>query len=169
MTGRRAWLAELIGTFAFVAIGAGAAMMAGTGPFGLLRVALAHGLALSIMVTVFAGISGGHFNPAVTLSVLLARRMKTSDAIGYWVAQLAGAVAAAILLAALIPSVNLDKAVPAVGSMAGMNAGRAVVLEAVFTFFLLLAVWGTGVDERGAKVGGFGIGFTVFASILVIG
>src|SRR5688572_18642729 len=133
MTGRRAWLAELIGTFAFVAIGAGAAMMAGTGPFGLLRVALAHGLALSIMVTVFAGISGGHFNPAVTLSVLLARRMKVSDAIGYWVAQLAGAVSAALLLAALLPSPKIEKAVPSFATFGGMNAARAVVLEAVFT------------------------------------
>ena len=64
----------------------------------MLGIALAHGLAIAIMVTSMGHISGGHFNPAVTIGFWVTRKLSTFDTLAYWVAQLAGAVAAAYLL-----------------------------------------------------------------------
>ena len=94
--------AEFLGTFALVFFGAGAIcadqFLHGAGGLGLLGVALAHGLALAIMISALGHISGGHFNPAVTIGYWVTRRQNTLDVILYWIAQLAGAIAAAFLL-----------------------------------------------------------------------
>ncbi|HVE92354.1 MAG TPA: MIP/aquaporin family protein [Actinomycetota bacterium] len=166
----RAAFAELIGTFVFVTIGAGAVIVShSTQQVSLLGIAAAHGLALAVMVTVFGGISGGHFNPAVTIGVLATGKIKAERAAAYVGAQLAGATLAGLLLRMLfVPQdwsgVNLGTPGILVNSV-----GRAILFEAVLTLFLVLAVWGTGVDPRGANVGGFGIGLMVFACILVGG
>jgi len=168
VTGPRAWLGEFVGTFAFVTIASGSVIVGSQ--IGLFGVATAHGLGLAIMVTVFAAVSGGHLNPAVTLSAWLGRKIQTADAVAYVVAQLAGALAAGGILRVVFTDMQWRGShlgIPAVAP--GLASGRALLVEAVFTFFLVLAVWGTGIDERGAKVGGFAIGLTLFASILVAG
>ena len=100
-------IAEFIGTFALIFFGAGAICtdqyLHGTGGLGLLGIALAHGLAIAIMVSAMGHISGGHFNPAVTIGFWVTKRVNTVDAFLYWVAQLAGATAAAFLLKAVVP------------------------------------------------------------------
>ena len=88
-------IAEFVGAFALIFVGAGSIM---TGGGDLLGVALAHGLILAIMVTALGHISGGHFNPAVTLGFFVTRRINPVLAGCYWVAQFTGAVAAALLL-----------------------------------------------------------------------
>src|SRR5205807_5552693 len=100
-------IAELIGTFAFVFIGAGSiiANVLTHGALGLLGIALAHGLALSIMITVFAATSGGHINPAVTVAMLVTRRIAPLLWLLYIVAQLVGATLAGLLLQAIYPHV----------------------------------------------------------------
>ena len=99
--------AEFIGTFALVFFGEGAIcvdqFLHGAGGLGLLGIAVAHGLAIAIMFSALGHISGGHFNPAVTIGFWVTKRFNTVDIVLYWVAQLAGAIAAAFLLKAIIP------------------------------------------------------------------
>src|SRR3989442_11324993 len=105
-------IAELIGTFVFVFIGAGS-IITNTlthGAIGLLGIALAHGLALSIMITVFAATSGGHINPAVTVAMLVTRRIAPLLGLLYIVAQLVGATLAGLLLRALYPQAGWQAA-----------------------------------------------------------
>src|SRR3981081_3353499 len=95
-------IAEFLGTFALIFFGAGAICtdqhLHGAGGLGLLGIALAHGLAIAIMVSALGHISGGHFNPAVTIGFWVTKRVNTVDTILYWAAQLAGATAAKILI-----------------------------------------------------------------------
>jgi MIP family channel proteins len=165
-------VAELVGTFAFVFIGAGA-IVTNTmthGAVGLLGIALAHGLALSIMISVFGATSGGHFNPAVTIGFLVTRRIAPLLALLYIVAQLVGGILAGLLLRIIFPEAVWQAAQLGTPNLApGVSFGTGVLLEAVLTFFLLLAVFGTAVDERAPKIGGFGIGLTVLFDILMGG
>jgi aquaporin Z len=120
------------------------------------------------MVSVTAAVSGGHLNPAITLSALIGRKIRPVDALGYVACQILGALGAALTLrvvfaeAAWRPS-NLGAPGLAVSS------GKGVLVEAILTFFLALVVWGTAIDERGPRVGGFAIGLTVMAVILGAG
>src|SRR5271165_3964545 len=93
-------VAEFIGTFALIFIGVGAIYnnsTAGAG-VGLLGVALAHGLAIAVMVSATGGISGGHLNPAVTMGLLVGRKIGVVETFAYWISQLAGGSAAGFLL-----------------------------------------------------------------------
>jgi MIP family channel proteins len=165
-------IAELIGTFAFVFTGAGSIVnnTLTHGAIGTVGIALAHGLALSIMITVFAATSGGHINPAVTIGFLVTRRIAPLLGILYIVAQLIGATLAGLLLRAVFPQVVWQAAQLGTPMLApGVSFGTGVLLEAVLTFFLLLAVFGTAVDPRAPKIGGFGIGLTVAFDILMGG
>ena len=165
-------LAELIGTFTFVFIGAGS-IITNTmthGAIGLLGIALAHGLALAIVITIFAATSGGHINPAVTIGFLVTRRIAPLLGILYIVVQLVGATLAALLLRAMYPQAVWQAAQLGTPNLApGVSFGIGVLIEAVLTFFLLLAVFGTAVDPRASKIGGFGIGLTVLVDILMGG
>ena len=99
-------LAELIGTFTLTFIGAGAGALAGTNGGGIVAVALAHGVALMVIIYAWGAVSGAHVNPAVTFGVALAGKMTWAKAVSYWVAQLIGAVLAAFLLLFLIGNVG---------------------------------------------------------------
>src|SRR5258708_4163544 len=100
----RATLAEFIGTFTLIFIGAGAGATAESAKTGQLGVAWAHGLALMVIVYAWGSISGAHVNPAVTFGTLLAGRIGFVRAILYWIAQCLGAIAAAYLLRYLLPA-----------------------------------------------------------------
>jgi MIP family channel proteins len=164
--------AELVGTFVFVFIGAGSIITNAYlhGAIGLLGIALAHGLALSIVITVFGAASGGHVNPAVTLGFLVTGRIKLLVGILYIVAQLVGATLAGFLLQAIFPQATWQAAQLGTPDLApGVSLATGILVEAILTFFLLLAVFGTAVDEQAPKIGGFGIGLTVLVDILVGG
>jgi MIP family channel proteins len=165
----RRGVAEFLGTFALMFFGAGA-IMVGSG--GLLGVALAHGLAIALMVTAFGHISGGHFNPAITLGFLVTKRIEAALAGVYWVMQFAGATVAALLLWWIFPKEAIAPArlgAPLLHPSIGHGAGFA--LEAIMTFFLVLAVFATAVDERGAfkAIAGFGIGLVITLGVLAGG
>ena len=137
---------------------------------GLLGVALAHGLAIAIMASAVGHISGGHFNPAVTLGFLVTRRIAPGLAVGYWIAQLAGATVGALALRATFPSeANLDSGVPVVNPAIG--TGSAVVLEAIMTFLLVWVIFATAADPGGAfkSIAGLAIGLTITLAVLAIG
>jgi len=168
--------AEFLGTFALIFFGAGAVCvdwhLRSTGGLGLPAIALAHGLAIAIMVSALGHISGGHFNPAVTIGFWVTKRLSTLDTLAYWGAQLLGAVAAAFLLKVIIPDEtwrNVALGTPEL--MRDFPTWAALALEAVTTFFLVLVVFATAVDERGTfrAIGGFGIGLTITLGILVAG
>ncbi|MFL5800057.1 MAG: MIP family channel protein [Actinomycetota bacterium] len=164
-------VAEFIGTFALVFIGAGAAIMAASGG-GLVGVALANGFVFAVMVSVLAHISGAHFNPAITLGVWVTGNIKTLLAGVYVVAQLGGAILAALLLRGLYPRASWRAAnLGAPGLAQGMSSGRAVLIEAVLTFFLVFVVYGTVVDDRGpfTKLAGLPIGLVLTFDILAGG
>lgn len=161
--------AEFIGTFTLIFIGVGAIHNAAdpTAGVGLLGVALAHGLALAVMISATGGISGGHLNPAVTFGVLVGGKIKPLDALAYWVAQLAGGVAAGLLLVGLFGADGREivaKGTPDLGQ--GTSPGTGIVIEMVLTFFLVFVVYGTAVDARAPKIGGLAIGLTVALDIL---
>jgi MIP family channel proteins len=161
--------AEFIGTFTLIFIGVGAIHNAAdpTAGVGLLGVALAHGLAIAVMVSATGGISGGHLNPAVTFGVLVGGEIKPLDALAYWVAQLAGGVAAGLLLVSLFGADGREivaKGTPDLGQGTGFGAG--IMIEMVLTFFLVFVVYGTAVDARAPKIGGLAIGLTIALDIL---
>ena len=168
--------AEFLGAFAVVFFGAGAVcadrFLQTSGGIGLLGIALASGLAMAIMVSALGHISGGHFNPAITIGFWVTKRIGTLDAFLYWAAQLLGGIAAAFLLRSTIPE-ETWRAV-ALGTPALLRdfpALSAMVLEAVTSFFLVLVFFATAVDDRGAfrAIAGFGIGLTITLGILVAG
>lgn len=163
-------LAEIIGTFFLTFAGAGAICVNAytNGGVGLVGIALAHGLALSVAISAFGGISGGHCNPAVTIGVLLAKKMKAGDAAAWIVAQLVGSTLAAFALTLILPSSATSAAHLGTPEVAeGIGAGAAILMEAILTFFLLTAVFLTAVDERAPRsIAGFGIGLTVAFDIL---
>jgi aquaporin Z len=172
---RIAWkqcIAELIGTFAFVFIGAGA-VLANVMPgnqIGLLGIAAAHGVMMSVLVSATMHISGGHLNPAVTAAFVATQRMKWEDAGQYVVSQLVGASIAAFLLKAIYAEKVWQRAhlgTPVMG--AGLGEGAGIFIEAVLTFLLVFAVFATAVDSNAARIGGFGIGLTIFCDILMGG
>jgi len=165
---QRSAVAELIGTFTLVFIGAGAGVVSGmTGGGGLTAVALAHGIALMVIVYAWGSISGAHVNPAVTLGIALTGRMTWTKAAWYWGAQLIGATIAAFLLAFLLQS-NLG-AMETKGSYTDTDAVRTIVTEAVLTFFLLIAVFASGVGGRSGNAAGVAIGFVLTMDILAGG
>ena len=159
-------VAEFVGTFALIFIGIGAIYNLGglEKNGGLLGIALAHGLAIAVMVSATGGISGGHLNPAVTFGLMLADKIDLKGAIAYWVSQLAGAVAAAWMCLVVLDRTAVFNGTPALGK--DVTPGHAVVIEAVLTFFLVFVVFGSAVDERAPKIGGLAIGLTVALDIL---
>jgi aquaporin Z len=163
-------VAEFVGTFALVLVVIGSLVVSGQG--GLVGTALAQGFVLAVMVSSLGHVSGGHFNPAVTLGFLLTRRIQPLLAVVYMVAQFAGGIAAALLLHALYPSeAGLETAATVITDQADFNAFEALVLEALFTFFLVWVVFATAVDERGSfgAIAGFGIGLVLTFAVLTIG
>jgi len=165
-------IAEALGTFALVFIGTGvvASKFYPDANFGVFGIAVAHAIVLSVMITATMSISGGHLNPAVTIGLLVARRVDSRTAGVYIISQLVGAILASLLVKAIYPA-GVTKPI-ALGTPAIANNivfGQAVTIEAVLTFFLVSAVFGTCVNPDAPKVGGFGVGMVLLFDILVGG
>jgi aquaporin Z len=155
MTNRLA--AEFFGTFWLVFGGCGSAIYAAAFPevgIGLTGVALAFGLTVVTMAYAVGHISGGHFNPAVTLGLWAGRRIPTSDIFPYWIAQVAGAIvsaAALYLIASGKAGFGLEAGFAANGfgehSPGGYSLTSAFVAEVLLTFFFLIVIMGS-TDKR---------------------
>jgi len=169
--------AEFLGTFALVFFGEGAIcadqFLHGVGGLGLLGTAAAHGLAIAVMFAAFSQVSGGHFNPAVTIGFWVTKRVSTIDVFLYWAAQLVGAIAAAFVLKAIMPE-DTWRAV-ALGTpemIRDLPRISAMILEALATFFFVLVFFATAVDDNqtaARSVAGFAIGLTFALGIMVAG
>lgn len=169
----KAAVAELIGTFALVFIGAGSILANAmtNGSVGTAGIALAHGLAIATMVSATGHVSGGHLNPAVTAAFVATGRMPVGTGATYALAQLAGASLAAFFLTAAFPETVRTAAALGVPALAaGVSPGTGIIVEAILTFFLVFAVFGTAVDARGPRAaGGLFIGLVITMDILAGG
>lgn len=169
----RIMVAEVIGTFALTFIGilsitGDMVVGAAPSPVSLTVVALAHGLTLAVMVAALGQTSGGHFNPAVTFGFVSTGRMPITTGAIYWFSQLVGAALASYILLGMTRERIVIAGTPMPAENVGI--GMAIILEAIATFFLVLVVFGTAVDERAPKsVFPFAIGLTLTAGILAIG
>lgn len=166
-------IAEFVGTFALIFVGAGAAAL---GIGGLVGVAFAHGLVVLALCYAHGSISGNHINPAVTLGLLLAGKIDSGRAFSYWIFQLAGGVCGALALRLALGGTDtglgltqLAGGLSAGGATISVGAGIGVCIEAVLTFFLVHTVLQAAVRGRGGDHAGVAIGMTLAFCILVGG
>ena len=157
-------VAEAVGTFALCYVG----ILAIYNGSPLVGVALAHGLTIAVMASAFMLVSGAHFNPAVTFACWLGKQTPTRDAALYVVVQILAGLVGALLARLVLDGDDISAGVP---DLAGdVSATSGILIEAVLTMFLVLVVYGTGVDPRfGARIGGLAIGLTVTLDILAGG
>ncbi len=168
----RAAFAEFIATLLFIFLGAGTVVVTG-GVLGdeltsarLVAIALAHGLAIALLVSATANISGGHINPAVTFGAFITGKISLIKGAMYVVAQIAGAVVGALLLAAAIPEAAQGN-LGAHGLGPGVTVGGGMIAEIVLTFALVFVVFATAMDPKGlAHLAPIAIGITVLVDHL---
>lgn len=154
----RSLCAEAIGTFALVFAGAGAIVVdAKTHALGHVGVAIVFGLVIMAMIYAVGHISGAHFNPSVSFAFALTRHFPWRRAGAYWIAQVAGALAAAALLrASLGDHAHVGATLPS-GSQ-----GQAFVWELILTFFLMFVIMSVATDTRAVgEAAAIAIGGTV--------
>jgi MIP family channel proteins len=168
-----ALVAEFVGTFALILIGAGTGAL---GFGGLVGVALAHGLVIVAFAYAYGHISGTHINPAVTLGVLLAGRIDAVRAVAYMVVQLLGGIAGALTLCWVLggPDTGLGATTLARGLAVGgttvtITPAVGVLLEAILTFFLVNTIMNAGVSGKATPLDGLAVGFTLTFGILMGG
>jgi len=153
------YIMELIGTF-FLVLTIGCTVIGAHE-----KVIPALAIASILMAMVFAGghISGGHYNPAVTLAVWIRGRCETKDVVPYWVAQIIGAAAAAGVVTMLRAGVAVTPMIP--------DVGPALIAEFIFTFALAFVVISTATvkSTAGNSFYGLAIGFTVLAGAFSVG
>ena len=173
----RECLAELIGTFVLVFVGAAAVLVAPV--FGVLVPALAHGLILCGLIYTYGHISGAQFNPAVSLGLTIGGQQSAKKTAWFIAAQAIGGIIAAFALATVFPQDNagvaafLDGHAYNFGQTTGFltegSVWTAAVYEAILTFFLVSAVFQAAAYGKAGKLAGVAIGFTLAASILAGG
>jgi aquaporin Z len=141
------YLAELFGTFTLVFIGTTAILATGGGGIGVKNLAIAFGFGLALLAGLyaFAEVSGGHFNPGVSLAMVLDKRLSAADLIPYWIAQLAGAV-----LGSLCVLIAFDQdAVASTATLPGApGAGTALFLEILATAIFLVVILQSSASDR---------------------
>jgi len=171
-------LAEFIGTFSFVFIGAGTAAVVGGGAglSGITAVAFAHGLTIMAFAFAYGSVSGGHMNPAVTVGVLVARAMGAGEAIGYIVSQLIGGVAGALLLSVVLGGAETGLGMPALAHDLTLGATSLTItpaagftIETMLAIFLVTIVLSTAVAGRAGNLAPLAIGMTLTLNILMGG
>ncbi|MBL7742895.1 MAG: aquaporin Z [Chitinophagaceae bacterium] len=174
------FIAEFIGTFSLVLFGCGSAVVAGLSPssgpagIGLLGISFAFGLAVVVMAYAIGPISGCHINPAITVSMVVAGKIKTGDAAGYIIAQFAGAAVAAGLLY-LVQNGMSDFVLAEYGLGAnGWGDGyseystvSAFITETVLTFLFLFVIFATTSKQGNSNMAGLAIGLTLVLIHLV--
>jgi aquaporin Z len=156
----RKYVTEFIGAF-FLAFAVGVAVLSGS-----VFVPLAAGAMLMVMIYAGGHISGGHYNPAVTMAALVRRRIGIADAVGYWVAQVIGAVVAGVIARAVVNPATVKTL-----TLSGHAEAAAAVVEVLITFALCYVVLNvaTSKDQPGNGFFGLAIGFTVAAGAFAVG
>jgi len=186
-TASQRYLAEFVGTFALLLLGDGAAVFSSLVGFGggldaarVILISAAFGLTVLAGAYALGEISGGHFNPAVTLSMALSRRMPGRDVVPYIVAQVAGAILGVLVVLGIAygsPAAWANAQASAIGSQgysgngapSGLfNMGSAFLIELTLTFLFVLVIQAVTRPENGAKnLAPVAIGFTLLVANLV--
>lgn len=173
----RAWLAEAIATYALVFFGPLSIILAvaqfgeGLTTMSVLFISLAHGGIIGIMIYAFGHVSGAHINPAVTIPMMITKKIDVRNGIGYIVSQLIGALAAAATLMVILP--DLGAAVnfgtqPGPSDMINNSVASGFLVEALLTFFLVTVIFMTVLHKKAAAGWyGFAIGGVVFLIHLI--
>ncbi len=165
--------AEALGTFLFFFLGfSGIAVVVDIGVDAItpLGIAAGFGFGLALAITAFGHLSGGHFNPAVTLGVMVAGRFPARDVLPYWIAQLVGGFGAVLVMAIVYSSQVTDSLQTAPGS--GIDDWAALVLEIIATALFVMVILTVATDERAAWNGvmaPFLIGLFIFTAATVVG
>lgn len=177
MVNPRAWLAEGLSTFALVFFGplsviiAAAAFGTGLSIEGILLISFAHGAAIGLMVYSFGHVSGAHINPAVTIPMIITKKIGAADGAGYIACQIIGAIIAAFTLAAILPDIGAQVNFGTQGGpsdLINQSEMSGLFLEMIFTFFLVLVIFMTAVHKKAAAGwAGFSIGGMIFLLHLV--
>jgi MIP family channel proteins len=184
----RPCIVELLGTFLLTFIGGGAICtdafltLSGKPGVGLLGIAMAHGIALAIAVSAAMNISGGHINPAVTIAMLFLGKIDGKRALCYIFSQLMGAIIAGFFLTVIFGYTQVPNAASLGTPHFAENfkalfhrdadlqlTALATLVELILTFILVFAIFGTVVDPRAPRIGGFGVGLAIMIDILVGG
>jgi aquaporin-4 len=177
MVNTRAYLAEGIATYALVFFGPLSVILA-ISSFGeslttqsVLFISLAHGGIIALMIYAFGHVSGAHINPAVTIPMMITKKIGITDGIGYIASQLIGAVAAAATLKVILPELGA-KAIFGVqrgpSDLLNKSAESGFAVEAILTFFLVVVIFMTAVHKKASPGwAGFTIGGMVFLIHLV--
>lgn len=174
------YIAEFIGTFTLTLFGCGSAALSGgiDGKLGILGISMAFGLSIVAMAYAIGDISGCHINPAVSLAMLISKKLDMKDFIGYVIAQVLGGLAAAGVLSFIINSSSNLGSVAEVGlgqngfgsaSYVGLSMGGAIVVEIILTFVFLMTILGVTAKAKTGTVAGLVIGLCLaFVHILGI-
>jgi len=177
MVNPRNWFAEAIGTYALVFFGPLAIILSvvafgdGLSIESIILIALAHGAAVGLMVYAFGHISGAHINPAVTIPMMITKKISVGDGIGYIIFQLIGAVVAAFSLKAILPEIGAKVNFGTQGGPSELlnnSIMAGITVEIILTFFLVTVIFLTAVHKKApAGIHGISIGGMVFLLHLV--
>ncbi len=169
----RALVAEFVGTFALIFVGAGAAAL---GIGGLIGVALAHGLVVIGLIYAYGHVSGAHINPAVTIGIWVAGKVEAGRALSYITFQLAGGIAGALVLRWVLGgdqtglgATTLATGLAIGGASISISPAVGCFVEAVLTFLLVNTILNAAVSGKAGDLAGLAIGFTLISCILVGG
>ncbi|MEG0914198.1 MAG: MIP family channel protein [Christensenellaceae bacterium] len=162
------YVAEFIGTFVLVLFGCGTAALTGGigGAAGILAIAFAFGLSIIAVAYWIGNISGCHVNPAVSLAMLINKKMTLRDFFGYIVAQFLGAIAAIGVLKIVV--MNCATQITGLGqngfgseSFVGLSMGGAMIVEIILTFVFIMVILGVTSSEKTSNIAGLVIGLTL--------
>ena len=177
MVNPRNWFAEAIATYALVFFGPLAIILSvvafgdGLSIESIIMISLAHGAAIGLMVYAFGHISGAHINPAVTIPMMITKKISVADGIGYIIFQLIGAVVAAFSLKAILPEIGAKVNFGTQGGPSELlnnSVMAGVTVEIILTFFLVTVIFLTAVHKKApAGIHGISIGGMVFLLHLV--
>ena len=168
----RNWFAEAIGTYALVFFGPLAIILSvvafgdGLSIESIIMIALAHGAAVGLMVYAFGHVSGAHINPAVTIPMMITKKISVGDGIGYIIFQLIGAIVAAFSLKAILPEIGAKVNFGTQGGpseLLNSSIMAGITVEIILTFFLVTVIFLTAVHKKAAAgIHGISIGGMVF-------
>jgi MIP family channel proteins len=165
-----ALIAEFIGTFALILIGAGAGAL---GVGGLVGVAFAHGLVIVAFAYSYGHISGTHINPAVTVAAWVGGRIDATRAIAYIVVQILGAILGALTLRVVLGgaesglgATTLAQAAQVGGAIITITPAIGLLIETILTFFLVNTIYNAAISGKAGDLAGLAIGMTLVACIL---
>ena len=172
MVNPRAWLAEAIATYALVFFGPLSVILSvvvfgdGLTIESILMISLGHGAVIALMVYAFGHVSGAHINPAVTIPMMITKKISVADGIGYIIFQVIGAIIATLSLMAILPEIGKPVLWGGHGGPSELlnhSVMSGFVVEVILTFFLVLVIFMTAVHKKAPKsVYGAAIGGMVF-------